>query len=121
MAEHHQTGKKGEALVLEHLRKEGFEIIATNWRYGPLEIDIVAREKNQLVIIEVKTRHSIKFGEPETLVNKKKQRYLAQAANEYILQNNYLGETRFDIIGVLITPHQNEVRHIRDAFFPGLF
>lgn len=121
MAEHHQTGKQGEALALTHLRKEGFEILKTNWRCGPLEIDIIAKDGDQLVIVEVKTRHSEQFGEPEALVNKKKQRYLAQAANEYILQSDYMGETRFDIIGVLITPQQCCVNHVKDAFFPGLF
>jgi len=121
MADHHITGKKGEAKALEHLRKEGFDVVTTNWRQGHLEIDIIAKEGNQLVIVEVKSRHSDRWGEPETTVDKKKQRFLALAANEYIYQTNYMGETRFDIIGILFTPQGHQLVHIRDAFFPGLF
>jgi len=121
MAEHHITGKKGEALALEHLRREGFDILAVNWRQGHLEIDICAKENDQLVIVEVKSRHSDHWGDPETTVDKKKQRFLAFAANEYIYQIGYLGETRFDIIGILFTPKGPHLVHVRDAFFPGLF
>jgi putative endonuclease len=121
MAQHHVTGKKGEAMALEHLRREGFDIITTNWRQGHLEIDIIAKEGNQLVIVEVKTRHSDQWGEPETTVDKKKQRFLSLAANEYIHQIDYMGETRFDIIGILFTPQGPQLVHVRDAFFPGLF
>lgn len=121
MAEHHITGKKGEAIALEYLRKEGFDVIATNWRKGHLEIDIIAKEGNMLVIVEVKSRHSDRWGEPEMAVDKKKQRFLAQAANEYIYQTGYMGDTRFDVIGILFMPHEHRLAHIRDAFFPGLF
>jgi putative endonuclease len=96
MTQHHITGKKGEEMALEHLRREGFDIIATNWRQGHLEIDIIAKEGNQLVIVEVKARHSDQWGEPETTVDKKKQRFLSLAANEYIYQIGYMGETRLD-------------------------
>lgn len=121
MSEHLTTGKKGETIAIEHLRKESFDIVAVNWRYRHFEIDIIAKENNQLVIVEVKSRHSKVFGEPEMAVDKKKQRFLAQAANEYIYQTNYTGETRFDIIGILFSPDGHQITHIRDAFFPGLF
>ncbi|MDR0364775.1 MAG: YraN family protein [Bacteroidales bacterium] len=121
MAEHHKTGKEGEAIALNFLLRENYHIIATNWRQGHLELDIIAKENDLLVFIEVKTRHSIQWGEPETFVNKKKQRFLAQAANEYILQSNYHGEVRFDILGILIAPKGARISHIKDAFFPGLF
>ena len=121
MAEHHFTGKKGESMALEHLRKAGFDILEVNWRQGHFEIDIIAKEGNQLVIVEVKSRHSDQWGDPETIVGKKKQRFLAMAANEYIYQIGYIGETRFDIIGILFTPKSPHLVHVRDAFFPGLF
>jgi putative endonuclease len=121
MSEHLITGKKGEAIAVEYLRKQGFDILTVNWRYRHLEIDIIAKEGKQLVIVEVKSRHSNLFEEPEMAVDKKKQRFLAQAANEYIYQTDYIGETRFDIIGILFTPQGHQLAHIRDAFFPGLF
>jgi putative endonuclease len=121
MAEHLITGKKGETIALEYLRNEGFDIIGVNWRRGHLEIDIIAKEGNQLVIVEVKSRHSNFFGEPEMAVNKKKQHLLARAAKEYIYQTGYNGETRFDVIGILFTYQKHRLLHIRDAFLPGVF
>lgn len=121
MAEHHKTGQKGEAIALNYLREKGYEILAVNWRQGHLEIDIVAKKDGLLIFVEVKTRHSTQWGEPETFVDKKKQRFIAQAANEYILQTDYFGEVRFDIFGILMTPGGHQISHVEDAFFPGLF
>jgi putative endonuclease len=121
MAEHNITGKRGEIMAANYLRNNGFTIIATNWRQRHLEIDIIASENNLLVFIEVKTRHSSQWGEPETAVDKKKQRFLTQAANEYIYLTNYQGEVRFDIVGILFTPKGHNLVHVKDAFFPGLF
>ncbi len=118
MAEHNELGKKGEEVAMEYLRKKGFEIIKCNWRYQKDEIDIIARDGEFLVIAEVKTRSSAFFGEPETAVTRKKQKYLIRAANEYIYQINHLGETRFDVLGVLITPEGTSINHIEDAFYP---
>ena len=121
MAQNLIIGKKGETIAVEYLLKEGFDIVTTNWRYKHLEIDIIAKEGNQLVIVEVKSRHSNLFAEPEIAVDKKKQHLLAQAANAYIHKISHKGETRFDIIGILFTPQGHHITHIRDAFFPGLF
>jgi putative endonuclease len=121
MSDNIATGKKGEAIAVEYLRKEGFDVITTNWRHRHLEIDIIAKENNQLVIVEVKSRHSNFFGEPEASVDKKKKQRLARAANAYIYKSHHKGETRFDIISILYTPQGHELTHFRDAFFPGLF
>src|ERR1700751_1403233 len=67
-----QTGKKGEEQAIAFLRELGYEIIHINWRFKHLEIDIIARENNFLVIVEVKTRKNSDFGAPETFVTKSK-------------------------------------------------
>ncbi len=118
MAEHNELGKKGEEIAMEFLRNKGFEILQHNWTYGKDEIDIIARDNEFLVMVEVKTRSSVHFGEPETFVSLKKQKFIIRAANEYILKTNFMGETRFDIIGIVITPEGHDIRHIPDAFYP---
>jgi putative endonuclease len=117
MAEHLNTGKKGEDLAAKYLADKGFEILEKNWRYKHLEADIIALQKKTLVIVEVKTRSSNFFGEPESFVNKQKQRNLKEAANQYIEQNNMDVECRFDIVSVVLATNQSsKIHHIEDAF-----
>jgi putative endonuclease len=120
MAEHIETGKTGEARALEFLKEKGYKILDTNWRQGKYEIDIVANDKDCLVIVEVKTRHSTFAGEPEIAVDKQKQRTLIFAANAYIRTNHIVSETRFDIIAVLMNGEEARLHHIPDAFYPTL-
>jgi putative endonuclease len=120
MAEIHKTGKQGENIAVRYLRSKGYRILEQNWRYGKNEIDIIAEEGEYLVIVEVKTRHTNEFGEPETFVNRQKQRLLIRAANVYISYKNVQKETRFDIIGILLKNNKAKLKHIVDAFYPTL-
>ena len=120
MAEFHELGKNGEAIASEFLREKGYKILETNWRKGPLEIDIIAQKDKTLVIAEVKTRSTNYFGEPEEFVTRAKQKNLIKAANTYILYHNLDVEARFDIISILIRGEQYKVHHIEDAFYPTL-
>jgi len=120
MAEHNDLGERGEELAKSFLTGKGFEILETNWRFGKNEIDLIIKDKDYLVIVEVKTRTSAYFGEPEIFVNKNKQRMLIRAANHYIQKNNINIETRFDIISVIISAGKHTVHHIPDAFYPTL-
>jgi putative endonuclease len=76
MAEHNETGKRGEEIAADYLLSKGYIILETNWRYKNLEADIIATIDNTLVVAEVKTRKTNYFGEPETFVNKQKQKNL---------------------------------------------
>ncbi len=118
MAEHNDTGKKGEEIAADYLKSKGYKILDTNWRKGPLELDIVASIGNQIVVAEVKTRHSTFAGEPETAVNRDKQRKLVRAANAYVQFRNISEEVRFDIISILISGENVTIHHIEDAFYP---
>ncbi len=120
MAEHNETGKAGEEIAVKYLRSKGYTILETNWRLGKNEIDIVAEEKDYLVIVEVKTRHSTDFGEPETFVTWQKQKLLIRAANAYIRRHSVSKETRFDIISIVLKGRTVDVNHIIDAFYPTL-
>jgi putative endonuclease len=120
MADFHELGKNGEELAVRHLKSNGYEILETNWRKGSLEVDIIARKGNTLVIAEVKTRSTNYFGEPEEFVTRAKQKNLIKAANSYILQNNFDMEARFDIISILFKGSSHKIHHIEDAFYPTL-
>ena len=121
MAEHLETGKKGEELAAEYLAAQGLEIIHQNWRFKSLEIDIVAHEKNKLVIIEVKTRTAPYLVEPEVAVDMRKQRLLFKATNAYVKINNVNKDVRFDIVSVVIFGKTHKITHIRNAFYPTLY
>ncbi len=120
MAEHNETGKTGEEIAVKYLRSKGYTILETNWRLGRNEIDIVAEINDLLVVVEVKTRHTNDFGDPQSFVDRQKQRLLIRAANAYIKWHSVTKETRFDIISILLTNRDPEVNHIIDAFYPTL-
>lgn len=120
MAQHNELGKKGEELAENHLRKLGYQIMARNWHHGHEELDIVALEGQNLVVVEVKTRTADYFGEPEMEVKPAKQRSIVRATEAYIIENDYQGETRFDVIGILLGKGKMELKHIKDAFMARL-
>ncbi len=118
MAEHNELGKLGEELALEYLINKGFTILETNWSYGKEEIDIIALNKEFLIIVEVKTRSSLLFGDPAEFVSKQKQRLLIKATQFYVERFHIQQEVRFDIISILSNKYQTEITHIENAFYP---
>ncbi len=120
MAEHNDTGTKGEKLAGTFLENKGYVVLETNWRFKNLEADIIAKINKTLVIAEVKTRKSNYFGEPETFVNKQKQKNLIKTAHEYIVRNDLDLEVRFDIISIVLGDNQMKINHIEDAFYPAI-
>ena len=120
MAESQELGKSGEEIAYDYLIKKGFKILEKNWRHNKDEVDIIATRGEYLVIVEVKTRSTFYFGEPQIFVNKKKQGFMIRAANAYILKNNIDNETRFDIISIVQSGDRVSIRHIEDAFYPTL-
>lgn len=121
MASHNNLGIRGEQLARTYLTEKGYRIIVSNWRHGRAEIDLIAEYGNTLIFVEVKTRSSSHFGQPDEFVGPKKEQQLAKAACAYMEQVRYQGEIRFDIVAILLPPHTAaEVNHIQDAFFPGV-
>ena len=120
MAEHNELGTLGEELALKHLRENGYHIHETNWRFGKDEIDIIAEKDGFLVIVEVKTRRTDFFGEPEVFVNAAKQRFLVRSTQAYVEKNNLSLEVRFDIISIVLNSTTKRINHITDAFYPVL-
>ena len=116
----HILGVEGEKIAKKQLLEKGYIILQENWRYKKYEVDLIASFKDLLVIVEVKTRSSAEFGDPELFVTKQKQRFLIAAANEYLVSNNIDLECRFDIISVLQLNNTFSVKHLEGAFYPSL-
>lgn len=118
MARHNEKGKRGEELAAEFLSEKGFQVICRNWHYGKGEIDIVAKKENIMVFVEVKTRESNIFGDPETFVTRRKQKQVIKTADAFIQTKNIDLESRFDVISVILGKNKFEIHHIEDAFYP---
>jgi len=120
MAEHNNLGELGEERAQAFLRSKGYRILHTNWQCGKLELDIVARKDEWLVIVEVKTRSTETFEHPQEAITNRKIRNIVNAAHEYIFQFDWQGETRFDVISVIPRGQTFEIEHIEDAFLSPL-
>lgn len=117
MADHNEFGKMAEDMAADFLIKNHYKILVRNFRYLKAEVDIIAEFENQIIIAEVKARHTDAFLEPQEAVNKKKIKLLISAANYYLEENNIDKEVRFDIISVLPNKQKTlEIHHIIDAF-----
>lgn len=117
MATHNELGNKGEEIAIDFLQKNNYKILETNWRFKKAEVDIIAIKKGVLAVVEVKTRSSNYFGDPQDFVNQKKIQLLVEAINEYVISKNLDVEVRFDIIAILKNQDKFEINHLKDAFF----
>jgi putative endonuclease len=110
-------GKKGEEVAAAHLRKLHYKILERNYRCGAGEIDIIAKDQNTLVFVEVKTRSNKDFGAPAEAVNARKQRQLSKVALTYLNQKKLIDvPARFDVVAVELIPFKPQIEVIRDAF-----
>jgi len=112
------SGRRGEDLAHRFLRKQGYTIVARNYRLssGDAEADLIAREGEDLVIVEVKTRATDEFGPPEQAVNPEKRRHLMRVAREYARKTNTPWEhMRFDIVSIVLR-EPPEITLLKAAF-----
>jgi len=112
-----ELGKQGEEIAIRFLKKKGYRILIRNYVCKMGEMDIIARDKDTLVFIEVKTRASTAFGPPQLAVNSTKQMQLSKVAL-YFLKEKALEDVkaRFDVVAILLRPEREEVELIKDAF-----
>ena len=116
MAEHNKLGELGEEMALNHLVKHGYKIQEKNWYFQKAEIDIIAQKDDILVCVEVKTRSTSEFGDPQDFIDAKKIKLLVKAMNQYVEVNDLEVEVRFDIIAIIHNQYKTELEHIEDAF-----
>lgn len=118
MASHNELGKIGEEIAAQYLLRNGYNILRRNFFFDKAEIDIIAqKEEGTVVIVEVKTRNSTFFGNPQEFVTKNKIKLLVKAANEYIVSNELNVEVRFDIIAILKNKKMEQLQHFENAFY----
>lgn len=117
MAQHNELGKKGEQLAVDFLLENGYDIIERNYRFDKAEVDIIAQKEVILAIIEVKTRSTTDFGNPQDFVKPKQIQQLVKAVDEYVNENGLDTEVRFDIIAIVKEGKHYKIEHLENAFY----
>lgn len=118
MAEHNETGKKGEEAAVEYLVNMGHEILDRNWYHGKHELDIISEYQDKLVVTEVKTRGGDLDVLPRELVTLPKQKIIVRLADAYARKFGMGMEVQFDVIIVSVYEDGMELEHHEDAFYP---
>jgi len=116
--EHLRRGELGERAAKRHLRKLGLKFLTANFRSERGEIDLIFRDQDCLVFVEVKSRSSEEWTRPAAAVNARKRQLLSQTALDYLkLLKNPKVKIRFDIVEVLLRDGEvHEVRHLPNTF-----
>ncbi|WP_299225263.1 YraN family protein [uncultured Psychroserpens sp.] len=117
MANHNELGKKGEQLAIDFLLKSGYKIIARNYIYQKAEVDIIAKKKDILVAVEVKTRSTKDFGNPQDFLKSKQIQRIIKAVDTFVISNQLDVEVRFDIIAIIKNGDQLDIEHLENAFY----
>jgi putative endonuclease len=113
-----EIGDFGEDFAVKFLRGKGFQIIDRNIRFKKYEVDIVCKDGEQMVFVEVKTRNTAEIGAPWKAVTKTKQRQIIKCAHHYLISNDIDVESRFDVISIVHNSYGTFLEHIDDAFYP---
>lgn len=111
-----ETGNKAEEMAAKMLEKKGYEILERNYTFGKGEIDIIAEKDGWLVFVEVRARSNTDYGFPEQTITKAKANLIKKTAENYIYENDWHGNVRFDIVAILVG-QTFEIQHFEDAFF----
>jgi putative endonuclease len=117
MAKHNELGKKGEQLAVDFLLKNNYEIVERNYRFDKAEVDIITKKDSILAIVEVKTRSTVDFGNPQDFVKPKQIQRLVKAVDEYVTVNGLDVEVRFDIIAIVKEGGRFNIEHLQNAFY----
>ncbi len=113
-----EIGDRGEDIAVEYLKKLGWQILARNYYAGHTEIDIIAKDKNIIVFVEVKTRANTTFGHPIEYVTESKVKSIYKVADVWIRKNNAQNHfMRFDVIGIVAAKNKKpDITHLKDAY-----
>ena len=112
-----RTGKKGEDIATAYLKSRGYRIIQRNYKCLFGEIDIVAKDGGTIVFVEVKSRKSATFGDPQLAVGLEKQKKISRISLTYLEEKHlYPCDARFDVVAIKMLPARSIVELIQDAF-----
>ncbi len=116
MYERHEIGKIGENIAVTYLLQNGYIILERNFECKQGEIDIIAKHKNEIIFIEVKTRSSALYGLPKESVNNIKKKHIYKSAEYYVYKNNLENEPiRIDVIEIYKKHGKFKLLHIQNA------
>lgn len=118
MSDEMKTGFQGENLAAQFLMEKGFEVVQRNYRFNKGEIDLIVQKGDWVIFVEVKTRTSTAYGEPEEILGEIKARKIYEAAEDYIFRFDWQGHVRFDVISVKLSDDYQkvlEIMHFEDA------
>ncbi|BDQ37564.1 UPF0102 protein [Pseudodesulfovibrio nedwellii] len=112
-----RTGNLGESAAARYLETKGFRVLERNWRYRQWELDLICRDRDTIVFVEVKTRKANSMASPADGLTRKKQARLVKAASHYLTQNDLWDDPcRFDLAAVVDTGSSMDVEHCENAF-----
>ena len=113
-----ETGRHGEDLAADFLQSAGMSVLERNFRLKSGEIDIIVKDGDTLVFVEVKSCRSASFGEPETWVDPRKQMRIGRTAGIYLTMKGIDDvDCRFDVIAVHFHGEEHRINHIKNAFW----
>jgi len=116
MSQSNTLGQQSEDLALTFLRQKGLTLIQRNYRSRLGEIDLVMKDSEHIVFVEVRYRSSIKFGGALLSVDRRKQSKLIKCAQQYIANSSSQQNFRFDVIAISPSSGQHEIQWITNAF-----
>lgn len=111
-----EFGVVGEQMATRYLEDQGYVILDRNYRRGHKEVDIIALDHGELAVVEVKTRTTDTFLAPEQAVDHRKRQNIIRVANDYVRRNHRTEPVRFDIIAIVGSGADAEIRHTKNAF-----
>ena len=114
---HIELGQRGEQVAVDFLKDSGYSILSTNYCTKLGQIDIIAKEKDTICFVEVKTRRNQKFGQPDEKVITYKQHKISQVALMFLKQKKLLNSpARFDVVSIAYLEEQPRIKLIKNAF-----
>jgi putative endonuclease len=117
ISDRREFGQKGESIAVRHLKKNGYKILEKNYRTKLGEIDIIAKDKDTIVFVEVKARRSRQFGNPKHAVTPNKQKKISMVALFYLKSTKQTdAKARFDVVAICAEQHENSIEIVKNAF-----
>ena len=114
----HELGEAGESAAADYFMARGYEVVAQGYRYDRAEVDLVLRRGAELLVfVEVKTRSSAQYGQPETFVSARKKELFRIAATHLQEELDWRGDIRFDIMALTLLSQGFRIEHFEDAFY----
>ena len=105
-------------MAAKYLENKGYTILDRDWHCGHKDLDLIVTKDDIVVFVEVKTRTSADWGDPEDFISDRKIRRIVNSADAYIRYNQIDMDVRFDVVSIVVENGEFKLEHIEQAFFP---